>query len=91
MKLEFEVEREPEDVSDARDGSCLLATIRIGAARHHLTLLRVVDGEDGLQGPENEEYRDEYEKAQGLFDGKYETCEVPGFRGQYIAYMTPFS
>jgi hypothetical protein len=91
MKLELKIVKEPEDTSDAKDGSRLLATVEILGASHHLEFLRVVENEETWQQVENDEYIDTYDNLQELYEAiKYETVEIPGFTGRYIAYMVPY-
>jgi hypothetical protein len=91
MKLELKIVKEPEDTSDAKDGSRLLATVEILGAKHHLDLLKVYEDEEGVQVPENEEYCDTYEDLQRLYAARrYESFKFPGLPGLYIAFMTPF-
>lgn len=91
MALELKIVKEPEDVSNDKNGDRLLAAVQIFGADHHLELIRVVeDEEDGEQSPENPEYQGTYDDLQALYSGKYETFEVPGFPGRYMAFMTPY-
>ena len=90
MMLDLKVTKEPEDVSSAKDGSRLLATVTIFGADHHLELIRVSVDDEGGQYADNEEYEDDYCGLQRLHEGKYQTFEVPGFEGAYIAYMVPY-
>jgi hypothetical protein len=91
VALELKITKEPEDVSDGRNGDRLLATVEIFGADHHLELIRVVeDEEDGSQSPENLEYQGTYDDLQAVYSGTYQTFEIPGFTGRYIAFMTPY-
>jgi hypothetical protein len=93
MKLELKVVKEPEDVSNEKNGDWFLVSIRIGDAEHHLDLIRVVEDEDGTQRPENPEYQEMYDDAQRYYAAKaYETIDGPevlGVEGQFVAIMTP--
>ena len=91
MTLKLKVVKEPRDVSDAKDGSRLLGTVEIFGASHHLELLRATEIEEEGQTFENEECREHYDDLQTLYSAdKYETFEIPGLEGRYIAYMVPF-
>ncbi len=97
--LTFEVVNDPRDVSDAEDGSRLLARVLINGASYHCDMVRVVDiaeedrDEDNCtQGPENPD------DDAGIFDtlqlihpgSRYETFEVAGFAGRFVACLFPF-
>jgi hypothetical protein len=90
MNLNLEVTKQPEDISDAKNGDRLLTTVAIYGALHHLEFMRVVDDENGDQCPANPEYEEMYSQVQALYAGRYETFKIPGFEGDYIAFMHPF-
>jgi hypothetical protein len=90
MPLELKLVKQPEDISDDKSGDRLLATVEICGANHHLDLIRVVEDEEGVQVPENDAYKDAYDDYQACYDGIYETFEIPGFSGQYVAFMHPY-
>jgi hypothetical protein len=91
MRIRLKVIQEPRDVSEEKDGSRLLGTIEILGVSHHLEMFRVHETEEDWQKPENEEHQEAYDALQELYCTKaYQTLEVPGFEGRYIAYVVPY-
>jgi hypothetical protein len=88
--IELRLIKPLEDSSNDGSGDRLLGTVQILGANHHLEFMRVVDDEEGGQRPENKDYQGTYDDVQVLYSGTYETFEVPGYEGKYIAFMTPY-
>lgn len=92
MDLQLKVVKAPEDVDGT--GNRFLATVEIFGVPHHLEFIRVEDAPEeefcGGQRPVDPELQLNYEDLQGLYSGHYETLELPGVSGQFIAYMVPY-
>ncbi len=60
-----------------------------------MTLFRVHDipaaNDDYVQEADDAEDQPDLEALQDLYTGRYETVQVPGFTGDYVVYMHPFT
>jgi len=44
-----------------------------------------------IQEPYSEEIRSEFDGLQMVYEGAYETVEIPGFPGEWVIYAVPFA
>jgi hypothetical protein len=79
------------EIRDTRgDGCNLLAQADLFGVSHHLIFIKVEVDDDGIQGPAAAEDGEVFADFGALYDFAYETVNVPGFDGDYVAVMHPY-
>ena len=77
------------DVTDTRgDGCNLLARVEFLGSDHHLGFVRVRDRK-GIQTAFSDCDDEICEDIGRLYDYRFQTVNVPGFPGHFVAYMHP--
>jgi len=89
--ITFEITTPLRDVSNAHDGTRLMAVIEVNGVPHHWDLIAVVEDENGLQKPADPELQGLYDDLQRLYSARrYETICVDGFPWNYVDYLHPY-
>jgi hypothetical protein len=76
----------------------ILGTLAVFGVLHHMEYIRVVDDENGLQsawideseGAENNNIS-RFEDMQQASEGRYCTLQLPGFEGEWVCHVTPYT
>jgi hypothetical protein len=81
---------ELSNLSYLDDEDVMLGTVHIFRTAHHVQLVKVRRGEDGmLEGTCDPENRLEEVYAAGGYDGSPQTVDLPGFDGEWVVTVTP--
>jgi len=79
------------DVSEHKDGTRLLVGVEIFGTIHHLSFIRVIVDDEGVQRGATYENETDLIALGGLYEvSSYQTVNVPGFDGNYVAYLHPY-
>jgi hypothetical protein len=78
------------DIRDTRgDGCNLLASAYLFGTVHHIGFIRVHDDKEGIQVAFTEEDDGIFEDIARLYDFRFETVNIPGYEGEFVAYLHP--
>jgi hypothetical protein len=78
-----------DGIEGAPPGNWLLSTIRILDASLHVQAIRVTVRK-GMQVAFSKAMQSELELVEALYDDRYETTTIPGFKGDFVIYAHPY-